>query len=103
MSLSAYFQIATRALIDPCLEKSIIIEENYPPLVQFLTVLEEVLLHGWKQKISMFNRNKSFWAVFDHKHMESAVPELKVNLTEMKKKKKKILVKRRNFGQKYLF
>lgn len=90
MSLSAYFQIATRALIDPCLEKSIIIEENYPPLVQFLTVLEEVLLHGWKQKISMFNRNKSFWAVFDHKHMESAIPELKVNLLKCKKK---ILVK----------
>jgi len=76
-NLSLVAKIATRALIDPCLEKSIIIEENYPPLVQFLTVLEEVLLHGWKQKISMFNRNKSFWAVFDHKHMELAVPELK--------------------------
>ena len=31
----------------------------------------------------MFNRNKSFWAVFDHKHMESAVPELKVDTDEM--------------------
>lgn len=76
-NLSLVAKIATRALIDPCLEKSIIIEENYPPLVQFLTVLEYVLIHGWKQKISMFNRNKSFWAAFDNKEMESAVPLLK--------------------------
>ena len=55
-NLSLVAKIATRALIDPCLEKSILIEEFYPPLVQFLYVLECVLLHGWKQKTSMFNR-----------------------------------------------
>ena len=70
-------KIATRALIDPCLEKSILIEEFYPPLVQFLYVLEYVLLHGWKQKMNMFNRNKSFWAAFDNKLMESTDPQLK--------------------------
>ena len=70
-------QIATRALIDPCLEKSILIEELYPPLVQFLYALECVLLHGWKQKVSMFNQNKSFWAAFDNKAMEQVDPQLK--------------------------
>ena len=33
----------------------------------------------------MFNRNKSFWAAFDHKEMESAVPELKVEGVHLNK------------------
>ena len=44
---------------------------------KFLYVLEYVLLHGWKQKVSMFNRNKSFWAAFDNKHLEAIDPVIK--------------------------
>ena len=32
---------------------------------------EHVLLHGLKSKVSVFNRNKSFWAAFHSKHMET--------------------------------
>ena len=38
-NLALVAKIATRALIDPCLEKSTVISESYPPLVQFLFVL----------------------------------------------------------------
>ena len=38
-NLTLVAKIATRALIDPCLEKSLVIDEHYPPLVQFLFVL----------------------------------------------------------------
>ena len=76
-NLALVAKIATRALIDPCLEKSIVLEETYPPLVQFLFVLEYVLLHGLKSKVSMFNKNKSFWAGFHSKYMESLDKSLK--------------------------
>lgn len=76
-NLTLVAKIATRALIDPCLEKSLVIDEHYPPLVQFLFVLEHVLLHGLKSKVSVFNRNKSFWAAFHSRHMETIDPTLK--------------------------
>merc|ERR1712131_114144 len=76
-NLALVAKIATRALIDPCLEKSTVISGSYPPLVQFLFVLEYVLLHGLKSKVSMFNKNKSFWAAFHNKQMENLDDALK--------------------------
>ena len=38
---------------------------------------EYVLLHGLKSKVSMFNKNKSFWAAFHNKQMENIDDALK--------------------------
>ena len=39
--------------------------------------IEYVLLHGLKSKVSMFNKNKSFWAAFHNKQMENIDDALK--------------------------